>query len=430
MSDFFHDIAEKKRFLPLFISMMILYAASYFQRTSIPGTLFNDFQAEYGFSAAQIASLGSSYVYIYAFFQLVMGMLVDKYCGLRVVTFAGILFVVGALGFPFVCGNLIAMCFFRFLCGMGSSALYLSLVKETDRLFGRKNYAVMSGIVYFTGYSGGLFGTMPYAILKQHFNWNSILILVGFISLGLYMVFLLSKRNIPAAPIAPKPISLRPLYFLIKNPYSWLVMFCGTVNFCCYFTIQTVFGMKFLQDFVGMSSAAASTTVFSLTLVCMFTLLGGGIFTRMIGNRRKPLLIFACSSCLASTILMLAAAYFRLPAFCFVTGYILFAFASGFSAIFSIANQEVNTADTITQSAGCINMFNYLSVAIFSQLIGLFLDQYITPDMLTEGKAVIYPASAYTTLFVLLLIPTTISVICSTFIPETRGHFLRRSAKV
>lgn len=91
MSDFFHDIAEKKRFLPLFISMMILYAASYFQRTSIPGTLFNDFQAEYGFSAAQIASLGSSYVYIYAFFQLVMGMLVDKYCGLRVVTFAGIL---------------------------------------------------------------------------------------------------------------------------------------------------------------------------------------------------------------------------------------------------------------------------------------------------------------------------------------------------
>ena len=71
-------------------------------------------------------------------------------------------------------------------------------------------------------------------------------------------------------------------------------------------------------------------------------------------------------------------------------------------------------------------MAGYMSVAIFSILIGLLLDSFVDPAAFTGNKgAIVYPAKAYATLFVLLLIPTTISFIFSCFLPETKGHYVR-----
>jgi MFS family permease len=409
--------------------MMFFYAASYFQRTAVPGTVFNDLQVDYGLTATQIAGMGSAYICIYAICQLLVGICADKYGGIRVITYAGIVFCIGALGFPIVCGsetiNLILMYFMRVLCGLGSSGMFLSLLRENEHLFGRKNFSVVLGIVYFVGYGGGLFGTMPFSILKSHFHWNTILIAVGILSVIIYLIFLLGKRAVPAEPVKSVPISFRPLLFVLKNPYTWCVAFNSAVCFCCYFVIQTVFGMKFLLDFAKLSEKAASGTIFSLTLISMSTLLAGGILTRLMNNRRKPLIIFSCGTTLFSSILMLVSILYHLPPFCFAAAYCLFAFASGMSIAFSMLVQELNCKDIQTQSAAFLNMSGYLAVAIFSVLIGLLLDSFVDPSEFTGGKAVIYPTKAYATLFGLLLIPTVTSFVISLFLPETKGHYVR-----
>ena len=71
-------------------------------------------------------------------------------------------------------------------------------------------------------------------------------------------------------------------------------------------------------------------------------------------------------------------------------------------------------------------MSGYLAVAIFSILIGLLLDSFVDPSEFTGGKAVIYPTKAYATLFGLLLIPTVTSFVISLFLPETKGHYVRK----
>lgn len=430
MKSFFADIWSRKAALPVFISMMFFYAASYFQRTSVPGTVFNDLQVDYGLTGTQIAGMGSAYICVYAFCQLIVGILADKYGGIRVITCAGIVFCIGALGFPLVCGNsiyhLCLMYFMRVLCGLGSSGMFLSLLREIDHLFGRKNFSVIFGIMYFIGYGGGLCGTLPFSMLKEHFYWNHILIGAGIVSIILYIIFLLGKRSVPLEPVRQIPFSFRPLLFLLKNPYSCFLTFNSAVVFSCYFVIQTVFGMKFLLDFAKLSEKAASGTIFSLTLISMSTLLGGGILTRLMKNRRKPLVITSCGIVLFCNILMLVSILFRLPSCCFAIAYCLFAFASGLSVAFTLLMQELNSRDIMTQSAGFLNMAGYMSVAIFSILIGLLLDSFVDPAAFTGNKGVIvYPAKAYATLFVLLLIPTTISFIFSCFLPETKGHYVR-----
>lgn len=405
----------------MFIPLMLFYASSYFQRTAIPGTTFSLFQQEYGFSAAQIANLTASFVYVYAIFQLVVGMLADKYSGTRVVTIFGAILCTGVIAFPF-CGNnapLLYAC--RFLMGLGASSLYLSLVKEADRLFGRKNYSVMLGIIYFVGYSGGLFGTLPFGALCRRFNWITLLQWVGGITLFLYLFFLAVKRNVPAAPISPAKLSLKPLLKIMKMPYSWMLAFSSSTMFAFNAICNMVFGKKFLIDTAGLSEGAAEATIFCQTLVSMFSLLSGGILTRLTKNKRKPLIVFSPCVTLATTIMMLGAIKFQWSPLFFAAGMILYALAAGLSVVYPMAMQEFNSRDSITLAAGFNNNCNYLAIAIFSPLAGILLDHFKIPG------AVNYPPEAYLWLYSLALIPAVAAVVIATFIPETGGHFLHKN---
>jgi len=75
----------------------------------------------------------------------------------------------------------------RILTAIGASSLYLSLLKEIDRVFGRKNYAVLVGINYYIGYAGGLFASMPFGYICKYANsWRNPLLIIGIISVVLY----------------------------------------------------------------------------------------------------------------------------------------------------------------------------------------------------------------------------------------------------
>ena len=80
-----------------FVSLFLIYSLSYFQRTAIPGTLFNELQQDLGMTATQIAMLGASYLWIYSLMQIFAGILDDIYSGVRVAFVGGAVFAVGAL---------------------------------------------------------------------------------------------------------------------------------------------------------------------------------------------------------------------------------------------------------------------------------------------------------------------------------------------
>ena len=426
MASFWENVKDNRRLFWAYVPLILLYATSYFQRIGIPGTIFNELSKEYGFTAVQIAGIGTSFVCVYSICQLFVGMLADKFCGIRVITWGGLIFCIGVIGFPLVCGNLWAMYVMRFLTGLGASSMYLSIVKETDRLFGRQNYSVFLGIVYFVGYSGGLFGTYPFERLNNHFNWINVLLVIGVVSVAMYLIVIFTKRIIPPGPIAKTNISFKPLLYFLKNRYMLMLIFCSSIVFSTYSTIQMVFGKKFLQDYVGLSSAGAAKVIFFQTFTCMLTLLGFGTLIRLMGNRRKPQMIFSASLAFLNTLGMVLVMKYGLPSALFVAGFLLYSVASGSAVAFSLVAQEINARDTMTQATGLNNLSNYLFVAIGPLLIGKLLDSYVSQNVLVEGQAVVYPAEAYQMVFLLLLIPTGIAVLMSFFLPETKGHYLHQ----
>ena len=426
---FFKDLSEQRRGLWIFLPILGLYVFSYFQRSAVPGQVFSQLLKE-GFSAEQIATVSASFILVYSLSQLVVGMLADKFSGVRVVLIGGLLLGFGSLFMP-MCRSLLMMNICRIIMGLGGSTMYLCLVKETDRLFGRKNFSIFLSIIYCVGYIGGMFGTLPFVWLCEVYDWRNVLLVIGAITLFAYFVLVtvIAVRREPFAPVSDIPLTFKPLFAIARNPYSWLMLFCSSVNFGIYYVIQSFCGKKFLEDCGNFSSEQASAAIMFLTLTCMLTISGVGIVIKLIGNRRRPMMRTASSMNLISTMLMLATLYFRqLPSWLFIVGYLLYASASGFAMAYTMTSQELNSRDLMTTATGFNNMGNYLFVAAGSFFIGKMLDSFVnTPAV--AGQVVIYPREAYIAVFSILLGISFISFCLMLLAPETRGHYLHLKSK-
>ena len=70
----------------------LLYFAANLQRVAVPGAVFTLLQNDLQTTAQSIASLGSYFMYVYAASQLVIGILIARYGGFKVITLGSILF--------------------------------------------------------------------------------------------------------------------------------------------------------------------------------------------------------------------------------------------------------------------------------------------------------------------------------------------------
>jgi len=164
--------------------------------------------------------------------------------------------------------------------------------------------------------------------------------------------------------------------------------------------------------------------IFILTSVCMFTMLTASFFTRLTGNRRRPLVLAACGVCAAGSVLMAAAIYFHFSGWVFAVIYCMFAVAAGIPPIFAMVMQEFNSKDIMAQSAAVTNMFGYLAVAVCSQLIDLLLDSFEKVKL--PSGVEIYSSDAYFTLFCIVSVLAVFSFVMAWKLPETRGHYLHQ----
>ena len=126
---------KNKIWLWLIIAISVfLYFVANFQRLVIPGSVFDILEQEMSVTAPYIAAFGTIFMFVYAISQLIIGVLVDKYGGIRVMAVGAILLALGCIIFPLT-SDLNLMYFSRALIGIGSGSFYLSLIREFKNIF-------------------------------------------------------------------------------------------------------------------------------------------------------------------------------------------------------------------------------------------------------------------------------------------------------
>ena len=265
-----------------FAAMVVIYGIAYFQRTGIPGTIFDELQHDFRLSASAVTALGALFVYVYAGMQLVVGVAADRYGGRRTLLFGSTIMCAGSLLFP--CAHSTAMLFTsRALIGFGSSFVYLSIVKEVDTLFAPCHFAGLLGLAMLASYAGNIAATLPFERAVHGFGWRDTLMAVAGMSVVAVVVAWVVLRRLSHVPVHRHGVPYALLWDVLCNRRSRPLLVCGMINFPIAFVIQGVLGKKFLEDAVGLSSAHAAAFVLVMASVCGVAAACGGPVLRLTG---------------------------------------------------------------------------------------------------------------------------------------------------
>ena len=235
-----------------------VYFFSYFLRSAIPGTIFDDLQTDLGLSASAVAAMGSMFTWIYGGMQIVVGLLAARYAGrARWSGRRGVL-AGGRVSLSRSAGPAFAS---RAVTWLGASFMYLCLIKELDRLFDQRRFTLWLGIILAVGYSGGVMATLPFERLADAFGWRRTLLAAAVLLAAALAVAGSALRWLGAGSQVPQPLSPRSLTEVLQNRRIRPLCICSLVAFPSVFTLQTVLGKNSSRISAGCVRSGAAACI-------------------------------------------------------------------------------------------------------------------------------------------------------------------------
>jgi len=412
------DLRPRRGTALLIVSCMCaIYFFAYFQRVSIPGAIFNQLQSSLAISAGAVAAFGALYMYIYGGMQFIAGAMNDRFGAVRVILLGGILLAVGSVLFP-LAGSLQLLYASRALVALGDSLIYISIVKALDQLFPARMFPVLLGIAMFVGCAGGLASTLPMERAVHAWGWRPSLLIAGITTAIVVAASGWIFRRTRGVTRHVSTLSLRSIPTILRDRSNLMMFIAAPLNFAVFFLVLTVIGKKFLLDYGRIDSPTASLLTFTMMAMPMLIALINGVFLRMSGGRRRPLMMLSIVLALLSVAALLAGIHFGLSTGWFLFCYILLGLSTLASPISNIIMKELNSSEQLGLAIGIANGVSYLDVALCSTLAGTILDHYRIHAVLTAG-AIVYPQQAYTSIFLCCLALLALAFICVLFIRET-----------
>lgn len=374
----------------------LFYFIANFQRIAIPGAVFDVLQQELSVTAPYITAFGAIFMYIYAFNQLVIGVLVDRFGGLRVMFAGGAILGLGALLFP-ISSNLPLMYFSRVLVGLGGSTFYLSLIRELREIFSDKNFGIAISVMLCIGYCGGIAANAPFVFMMQHINWREILLFIGgIVAVGVILFALLSTKI--KFPEINENVKLRTLPFrlVLHKKHNRNLFSFACCNFGISYAIQSIIGKKFLEDFCMMAPSKASIVLSIMAVIAAIFNIINASFCKMCHNHRVMFLKNASVITFVSLLMICLCLIFNIR-----TGYIalIFFILAGNASLTSLLVPVLHLTNRKMVSGTAVSIMNFcffMMVGFLGTAMGFLLNLF-TPEKV--GNVVVYSNKSYLAVF-------------------------------
>ncbi|MBR3890334.1 MFS transporter [bacterium] len=415
--------------IALIVLGSILYFSANFQRVAVPGAIFDMLQNDLHTTTQCVTNLGSSLMYTYAISQLVIGVLIARYGGFRIVTFGSILFFIGSLLFPFA-QSLPLLYFSRVLIGLGSGTFYLGMINETRKVVSKKNFGICLSIMLLVGYIGSIIANAPLVLFIKNLKWQvsalgpettawrEAFLIVALITVLISLIFIVLKGILPKQPIdRTVHFDLELFKSTFKNTKNYSLYAFSCLNYGLYYVVQTVWGKKFLEDFFSIPEVNAA--IF-LSLMGGLYAIGGPIMALASRNCLERKTIFLKLSSLNSlivftSILLITIFEIHTTTIGYIVGYFFctISFCASLSPLLISLLHDYNGSRVANTSVSIMTAGFYTVVALLANISGFFLDKF-TPIGMTK-----HSTDSYIAIFVLMTILAIISFINSFKIEES-----------
>ncbi len=262
--------------LRVFLPFAAAYFLSYVFRV-VNAVIAPDLIADIGLGPSSLGMLTSIYFISFAFFQLPLGVLLDRFGPRRtealLLLFAG----AGALLFSRA-ESLTGLVIGRALIGFGVSSCLMAAFKAYTLWFPQEKWPLIYGLQMAAGGLGALTATSPVETALQFTDWRglfSALMLACLLAAGL--VFLIVPEKPRTNRGESLPSQLRGIREIFTSRSFWRIAPLTTMSQAAFLSIQGLWAGPWLRDISGLERSAAAAVLFwiAVAMITGFIVTGG-----------------------------------------------------------------------------------------------------------------------------------------------------------
>lgn len=383
--------------------LVIAFITVFFHRLSV-GSVADELTLEIPMNSVTLGNLTAMNYYAYALMQIPVGILVDR-IGVRKINFCGLLITAAGSILFGLAHTLEAAYLSRFLVGIGSSVIIVSIFKIQATWFPLSRFSTLSGLTSFFGNFGSLMALYPLTFLSLTFGWRNVFYWMAGVSLFLALLVLWGVRDAKAESIPSQdrvvrasqesaatyldqdcPQNQNPdtvvfwtflkesLSCVLKNPKTWpnvLILFAFTGSST---TLLGLWGIPLITQIYGLDKSVAAGYVTFATFGFIIGAPLVSLWVRLLKGIR-PVLLAGTGLNLILWITITVFAGGRPPVqlwpiIFFLFGLLIMTHILAFSNV-----TAVNPLKYSGSATAVTNMAEFIGSSIASLTIGLILDQ-------------------------------------------------------
>ncbi|MBN2689061.1 MAG: MFS transporter [Gammaproteobacteria bacterium] len=392
------------------------YAYQYFLQVS-PSVMVKSLMRAFNADATSLSILVSFYFWAYAFSQIPLGAILDKFGVRRLLTASALLVAIGST--LFAASHMFFLASLgRLLIGLGGGSAAIGCMYIAANAHPTNRFSILTGLLLSIGMIGAISAQAPLAVACEDLGWRPTILLLS--AIGLLLAILLwtclakiKKTSNNTNNTADKLWD--GMRAILKKQQIWMLAAYAGLMLVPTTVFGALWGGPYLRSAYHLSNKEAATLISMIFVGWIF----GAPILGWISDRtlkRNPVMYVSAIGTLITTsliIYLLDFTYYELALLIFCTGF----FSSGLIVAFSSA-KENSSPNTTGACMGFMNGLNMLGGAILPPIIGLILDRY---RILNFGVAS-YSTHGYQISLSILPICVFIALILLLFVRETNGN--------
>lgn len=351
----------------------LFYLFEFMHRVA-PAVMASEWRHDFAVSAAALGSISAYYYYSYAFMQIPVGLLLDRYKTRKLLSFAALMIAIGSLIFAYT-SSLFWANFARALIGFGSAFSFVGCLKLGAMWFSPRRFALIVGLTNFLGVSGAILAGRPLAHAVEHWDWRTTMYASCITSLIFVFLLYLFIRD----RIGPKLKSSidqdrfkQNLGRVLRHRQVWFTAIFASLMVAPIAMYAELWGISYLKVKNCLPRAMAAQIV---TLIFVGIALGGpfwGWLSHYLTHRKIILAIGAFGAFCSVCVIL----YFNCQSAAWASFYhLLFGFfSSSMLLCFALNSEWMPKAQGTT--IGFTNTIVMAGSALFQPLVGKILDSF------------------------------------------------------
>ncbi len=353
-----------------------------------------DLSREFNLDAEQLGALGSAFFYAFAFFQVPMGILLDRIGPRRVMSFFSLVGAIGAFIFA-AAGSFAAALLGRALLGVGMAIALMGTLKIFVNTYSPQKFSTLSGIMVSIGALGNMLATSPLVYLNSVIGWRLTFLYAGIITtvLGCLIFWLLEKDKegmrkevLPDASHEQTTGVFRTLKLILSSLSFWQIGSIAFFRYGTFVALQGVWLGPYLLDIKKFAPLTAGNILMMLSIGMVAGSPVAGYLADKVFCAVKPVLMTGLI-CYILCLVPLTGIWNIESVFVYSTIFMFMGFFSGFGMLAYTHIKELFPLSMSGTAIAGINFFIMAGGAVFMQIIGIIISLYTKTDQTYQPGA-------------------------------------------